>query len=159
MEMTMKKTLMVLSTAFTLALAVPMMSAHADNDEHEHEGGGRGGMVVTDAMTKKECGDCHMAFPPRLLPSAAWSAIMNDLSNHFGEDASLDAATQSKIENYLVKSSSNRGGASPMRISEQRWFKGEHRGTPGTGRLSNLKSWANCQACHRGAARGMFDDE
>ena len=157
MEMTMKKTLMVLSTAFALALAAPMMSAHADNDEHE--GGGRGGMVVTDAMTKKECGDCHMAFPPRLLPSAAWSAIMSDLSNHFGEDASLDAATRSKIENYLVKSSSNRGGASPMRISEQRWFRSEHRGTPGTGRLSSVKSWANCQACHRGAAQGMFDDD
>jgi len=156
----MKKTLMVLSTALTLALVAPILSAQADNDEHEGgERGGRGGMVVTDAITKKECGDCHMAFPPRLLPSAAWSAIMNDLPNHFGEDASLDAPTRAKIENYLVQNSSNRGSASPLRITEQRWFRGEHRGTPGMGRLSSVKSWANCQACHRGAARGMFDDE
>lgn len=156
----MKKMLLVLSTVFTLALAAPILSAYADDDEHEGgERGGRGGMVVTDAMTKKECGDCHMAFPPRLLPSAAWSAIMNDLPNHFGEDASLDAATRGMIENYLVQSSSNRGDARTLRITEQRWFRSEHRGTPGTGRLSNVKSWANCQACHRGAARGMFDDD
>jgi len=159
----MKKTLMVLSTAFTLALTAPVLSAHADNDEHEGgERGGMGGMGSTmagSATIQKECGDCHMVFPPQLLPSAAWSTIMNDLPNHFGEDASLDEATRAKIENYLVQNSSNRGSATPLRISERRWFQREHRGTPGSGRLSSLKSWANCQACHRGAAQGMFHDD
>ena len=34
-----------------------------------------------------------MAFPPQTLTRAVWRNIIGNLSNHFGEDASLDAAT------------------------------------------------------------------
>ncbi len=116
-------------------------------------------MVVTDPLVKKECGECHMAYPPALLPSNTWRAIMEDLPNHFGENASLDAATGARIETYLVQSSPRGGAASPLRITEQRWFKGEHKGDVSRMSRNGTKTWANCQVCHRGADRGWFDDD
>ena len=39
-----------------------------------------------------ECGSCHYAYPPGLLPSKSWAKLLDEkaLSNHFGEDATLD---------------------------------------------------------------------
>jgi len=44
---------------------------------------------VRHQATLKECGECHMAYQPALLPRESWAAMMDDLPNHFGEDASL----------------------------------------------------------------------
>lgn len=56
--------------------------------------------VITDQTVLTECGDCHMAFPPETLSTGAWKKIMANLSDHFGEDASLDEATTAKILAY-----------------------------------------------------------
>jgi hypothetical protein len=117
-------------------------------------GGGSGGMggasgggnlLATDPVTLKECSECHDAYSPRLLPSNSWRKIMGNLDNHFGEDASLNNASRQKIENYLV-SQSGRGGDGPLRISQSRWFRGEHKGDV---TKHKAKSWSNCTACHR----------
>ena len=42
---------------------------------------------------KTECGSCHLAYPPELLPASSWRRIMAGLDRHFGADASLDAAS------------------------------------------------------------------
>ncbi len=39
---------------------------------------------VTDAATLKECGECHMAYHPGLLPTASRNRIMDGLADHFG---------------------------------------------------------------------------
>ena len=46
------------------------------------------------AVYTQECGSCHLAFPPSLLPKASWQRVMSGLDKHYGSDASLDAATQ-----------------------------------------------------------------
>ena len=71
---------------------------------------------------------------------------MGDLSNHFGEDASLDEATRKHVEDYLVANSPS--GVGPLRISETRWFVSEHRGEVSPSKLQKAKSWSNCKACH-----------
>ena len=43
---------------------------------------------IKDAVVLKECGACHMAFQPQMLPKRSWGKIMSELPNHFGEDAS-----------------------------------------------------------------------
>ncbi|OEJ65712.1 hypothetical protein BEN30_13680 [Magnetovibrio blakemorei] len=167
MRPAMKKTVMVLGAALILNFGLPLSMAHADGYEREgrereggeREGGGRASMVVTDALVKKECSDCHMAYPPALLPSNTWRTIMENLPNHFGEDASLNDATRTRIETYLVQNSPRGGAANPLRISEQRWFKGEHRGDINRWSRGNANSWAKCEACHQGAERGWFDDD
>ena len=50
----------------------------------------------------KECGSCHMVYPPELLPARSWTKIMGSLQDHFGDCAQLDAATQQHIHDYLV---------------------------------------------------------
>jgi nitrate/TMAO reductase-like tetraheme cytochrome c subunit len=113
---------------------------------------------VTNAATKKECGDCHMAFQPRLLPAESWRRVMSGLKDHFGEDASLDAKLAAEIEAYLV-SHAGRGDGALTRISDQSWFVRKHRRiTPAEWTRPAVKSKANCAACHADAERGVYED-
>lgn len=107
--------------------------------------GGGGSFTVNDAVTAKECAECHQVYGPEALPQGSWRRIMGDLSNHFGEDASLDDATRKHIEDYLVANSAP--GDGPMRISETGWFMSEHRGEARLG--GKAKSWSDCKACHK----------
>lgn len=153
----------------TLALALcllPMTLSVTSADEEDEEGGhrARGAMVVTDTVTKTECSACHMAYPPALLPARSWRALMSDLPNHFGEDASLDDKTRADIEAYLVSSAPDAAagvtaGDTPLRISELPWFKREHSDEVSPRMLEKAKSMSNCAACHTGAERGIFEDD
>ncbi len=151
------KTMLKLALSATGLLALTLASsANAD-----------GGRIVatTDPVAKAECSACHIAYPAGLMTTQSWKAIMADLPNHFGEDASLDEATRKHIEDYLV-ANSPRGREVPadqvvLRISEQPWFRGEHGSRLAARAASNPKigSISNCSACHRGAENGYFDDD
>ena len=112
---------------------------------------------------RAECGACHIPYPPRFLPKASWRAMMANLADHFGEDASLADDTAAKIEKYLVSHAARwrvrKGATPPLRISKLRWFVHEHREEVSPRSLKKAGSWSNCAACHRGAARGYFDDD
>ena len=108
--------------------------------------GGRGNFIINDQVTATECAECHMAYGADALPQGSWKLIMGDLSNHFGEDASLDEATRKHVEDYLVANSPR--GTGPLRISETRWFVSEHRGEVSPRKLAAAKSWSNCESCH-----------
>ncbi len=129
---------------------------------------------VIDETVLKECSACHMAFPPALLPARSWRALMAGLDNHFGENAALDEATAKHIADYLVANAADattggnrrvlrgvRPSDTPLRITELPWWMREHRGEvrPSAFKDPRVKSKANCVACHRGAARGSFDDD
>ena len=62
---------------------------------------------VKDETAKAECSDCHMAYPPVLLPQASWEKIFANLSNHYGDDASLDDATTKHLLDYYVQNSND----------------------------------------------------
>lgn len=49
----------------------------------------------------QECGACHLAYPPGLLPAPSWKRLMGGLTQHFGTDASLDAASAREISTWL----------------------------------------------------------
>ena len=108
--------------------------------------GGRGNFIINDKVTATECAECHMAYGAEALPQGSWKLIMDDLSNHFGEDASLDEATRKHVEDYLLANSPR--GTGPLRISETRWFVSEHRGEVSPRKLAAAKSWSNCESCH-----------
>jgi len=114
---------------------------------------------VTHAPTKQECGECHMAYQPALLPAASWNRIMDGLSDHFGEDASLAADLAADIRAYLTKNA-GRGDPGVIRITEQRWWLREHRKIrPETWQRQEIGAKANCEACHRDAASGIYEDD
>jgi hypothetical protein len=38
-------------------------------------------------LYKDECGSCHFAYPPTMLPAASWERVMAGLGAHFGDNA------------------------------------------------------------------------
>ena len=108
---------------------------------------------------KAECGSCHLAYPPQLLPASAWRSIMAGLERHFGADASLEPAAAAEIGAFLEKNagSGRRADGRTLRITEAAWFRREHDEVPAAAwRRPSIRSAANCAACHRGAEQGDF---
>jgi nitrate/TMAO reductase-like tetraheme cytochrome c subunit len=143
--------------ALTMLLGGVVAAAHAEDDDHEH---GRRA-IVNNASWQAECGSCHVAFPPRLLPAASWREMMSGLDKHFGTDASLEAPVAQEIGAFLEKNASTRKqdpAAKPLlRISETRWFIREHDEVPDRVWKNPLvKSPANCTACHTQAESGDY---
>ena len=115
--------------------------------------------VIKDQTVLQECGDCHMAFPPETLPKALWQDIIGNLSNHFGEDASLDDAMVAVILHYHVKNASD---VSNSRAAKVKWrtnqrvtriidaprFLDKHRDCENAFNAPQVKSPSNCLACH-----------
>jgi len=141
---------------------------HEYNEEYEHND--RQVTVAGDPLYAEECGSCHMAYPASLLPAKSWQKIMAGLEDHFGENAELDAQTRQQIEDYLVRESArtsrqklfrNLGDATPLRITELPYFVHEHDEIPERYVAGNDKviSLSQCNACHRGAERGRFDED
>lgn len=147
-----------LTTLLTLGLALPAWAGQKPATP-----------LAPAATYKEECASCHVPYPARLLPVESWRALMAGLPSHFGTNAALDAPTASVIERFLVANASMRPvrstagsttGAGPvLRITETRWFLKEHREVPArTWASPEVKSKANCAACHTGAEQGNFDD-
>ncbi|HED12761.1 MAG TPA: hypothetical protein ENI62_03780 [Gammaproteobacteria bacterium] len=114
---------------------------------------------------KRECSDCHMPFPPQMLPQRSWKQLLSHLDQHFNADASLDAKATSNISNFLqnyAADSANGGrlgyfishniaaGETPLRITDTRGWRrihGEIR--PSAWTSDKVKTRSNCLACHR----------
>jgi hypothetical protein len=116
--------------------------------------------VPANATWKTECGACHLAYPPQLLPARSWQAIMGSLEKHFGTDASLDPRTAAQVTSFLEQNAGpDRGVAAATRITDTAWFRREHREVPGAAWAhADVKSPANCAACHRAAERGDYGE-
>lgn len=122
-----------------------------------------------NATWETECSSCHMAFHPSLLPAKSWAAIMAGLSQHFGEDASLDAAANKNITDYLVSHSAetwdsiaanrlrNVDPVRPLEITATRFWTRLHQDiSPAVFSRKGVGAKQNCSACHQDAASGMF---
>lgn len=120
-----------------------------------------------------ECGSCHLAYPPGLLPAESWRRLLGGLEEHFGENAELDAATRSLLEGWLADNAAETGTSkrgrkilrslneeAPLRISRTPYIVRKHEDVrPSVFDRASVGSRANCVACHEGAERGDFDDD
>lgn len=118
--------------------------------------------TADNAAWRAECGSCHVAYPPALLPVAEWRQLMGSLDRHFGVDASVDTKTVTEIDAFLAASAGRGEGrvaeALP-RITTTRWFRHQHDEiSAAVFRSSSVKTAANCAACHPGAAAGNFNE-
>ncbi len=64
---------------------------------------------------EQECGACHFAYQPWLLPSGSWEKILEELPSHFGEDILLDEETRNTIDQYLTANAADRVSAKRAR--------------------------------------------
>lgn len=134
-----------------------MSLAHAEDDDDDDERM----PAANNTLWQTECGSCHVAFPPRLLPAESWQAVMSGLDKHFGSDASLDAPSAREIGAFLDKNAGRnrhvKSGKSTMRITETRWFEREHDEVSSpVWKNPKVKSAANCAACHTKAESGSY---
>jgi len=113
---------------------------------------------------KAECGSCHLAFPPALLPAADWKKVMANLDKHYGDNASLDDQTRRQIEDFLVKNSGSvwrigYGNGDPPRLTTTRRFLHKHdEVAPAIWKDKRVGGPANCVACHPRAEAGNFSE-
>jgi hypothetical protein len=122
-----------------------------------------GPFPLTSPVYKAECGSCHVAFPPALLPATSWRAVLDGLKEHFGTDASVDAASLAEIRTFLDSSTGrdrrDRAATPGLRITETDWFRREHREVPGPmWKDAAVKRASNCAACHSGAETGDYSE-
>lgn len=176
----MKKWMQLLVLITSITYAGALLASGGFSSEGGRGEGGEGGEgrasampVVTNAKWKTECGSCHMVYHPGLLPERSWNKVMAGLDKHFGENASLDAATHDEIAKFLAANSadkqSNRrssrinqsipANATPIRISETRYFTSKHdEVSANTFKRKSIGSASNCIACHKGAEKGDFSE-
>lgn len=161
----------VLATVATLTLLAFSLPS---GGEARGDGGGDNLMPrLANKNWQQECASCHLAYPPALLPRASWQRLMGGLDRHFGENASLDPATQADILRFLEAHAADSGSSrmgdkvmrrmraneAPLRITETRWFIKKHDEVPDTTwTRKSVGSAANCAACHQQAEKGIFDE-
>lgn len=132
-----------------LALALPVRIAGADGKLY----------TAQNEKWKAECGSCHVAYPPQLLPASSWQALMSGLDKHFGTDASLDPNSAAEIGTFLGRHAQKKrpSGKPVLRITESRWFNQAHDEVPTSlWQDPKVKSPANCSACHTRADNGDY---
>lgn len=128
--------------------------------------------AVDNETYKKECASCHFGYQPGLLPSASWQYVMENLSSHYGTDASLEKEEIEEITQYLLDNASEKAtqyrrsakltksmqpGVLYTSISQIPYHKKKHR---------KLEEWmvtqkevgniARCAACHTKADEGVY---
>ena len=88
---------------------------------------------------------------------------MSHLKSHFGTDATVDGPAQQEISSFLQRNAGDGGklgnAGEPQRISQTNGFIRKHREIPAKYWTDpRVKSAANCEACHRGAAAGNYGE-
>ena len=161
----------------------PTLAGHGEHREKErHQGtkrnpcepGGRSSPAIVDNPTYREnCGSCHVAYQPDLLPSGSWDKILVGLEDHFGEVIELDPESGKNITEYLKAnaaeySSGERGpkimrslgNQTSLRITEIPYIQKKHREiSPDVLKRKSIGSLSNCLACHPTAEEGVYDDD
>jgi cytochrome b len=118
-----------------------------------------------------ECGACHTAYHPSLLPAASWRTLMTGLDDHFGEDASLPDATAAAIGAWLAANAAETwdteaansfrrvAPGAPLSITATPFWTRRHAAIPAAVFAQPaVGGKVQCSACHRDADSGRFDD-
>lgn len=131
--------------------------------------------AVEDATYQEECGSCHFAYQPGLLPKRSWQRLLTAeaLHEHFGEPADLEETTRQHILNFALAHAADTSdfkrsqkimqslaaNEAPLRISEVPYIKQKHDKIPAHIKQSNkIKSMSHCDTCHQRIAIGVLDD-
>jgi hypothetical protein len=166
-----RHTYIMLTSCFLLLLWCHAAFAGHDKDREKHQKEDL--TPVNNETYRQECGTCHFAYQPGLLPSGSWEKILANSPAHFGEEVSLNQESMNIIGKYLREnaaenSSAKRArkiqkslkGQTPLRITETPYIREKHHELdPDIFRRPAVGSFANCVACHTTAEQGNYDDD
>ena len=131
---------------------------------------------VSDKTWQEECGACHFAYQPGLLPGKSWGKLLNEkaLADHFGDNAELDASTLKEVRTFALENAAEKSyykrarkivvateNEAPLRITEVRYIQRKHHDIPEKMVKGNkdVKSLSYCDACHTRAKEGVYDED
>ena len=139
-----------------MSLAVAVLAGTAQSAVYFHS--------VKEPVVVKECGGCHMGYPPALLPARSWAKMIGELGHHFGDDASLPEAARAKILDFYIRNAGDAGhsgytdagfmrgvqaGVTPERITDMPFWHSIHDRYPlAAFTRPQVKRIGNCIACH-----------
>ncbi len=103
---------------------------------------------------RDQCGSCHLALPPEVLPTESWRQILMSPRNHYGVSLNLIRAEIILIWSYLRDFSrvTVQGEAEPYRVVDSRFFKALHPRVT----FAEPPSPKNCATCHNRAQEFDF---
>jgi hypothetical protein len=132
-----------------------------------------GPALPDNPLWREECGACHLAFHPSLLPARSWKAMMEGQSSHFEEDLFLEQDTVKEIETFLAENAAEQGLTEAawkinrsipktetlLRITEAPyWIKKHQEISDAVWEHPKVNGKVNCAACHMDAEAGTFED-
>ena len=135
-----------------------------------------GFLQVTNAQYKAECGTCHFAYSPGVLPERSWKLVMAEIDRHYGEKLKLAPGVADGITKYLTDNAADKSaflGSKQLmvRISDsmtpKRVITVPHlitmhrvmREVLGTNSKVEVRKLTNCNACHTQAEAGSFAND
>jgi len=130
--------------------------------------------VADNPTWRTECGDCHMAYSPVLLPARSWNKLLDTQDNHFEEDLSLEPDTIKEIRQFLTAHAAEKNldqeaaykinrsipaDQTPLQITKTPYWVDKHDGIRASvWKQANVKTKGNCSSCHFDADKGTFQD-
>ncbi|MCF6323284.1 MAG: cytochrome b/b6 domain-containing protein [Gammaproteobacteria bacterium] len=133
----------------------------------------KGPSLAMNDLWNEECGACHLAFHPSLLPARSWQYLFTQQENHFEEDLMLDEETLSELLNYARENSAEKNKTEaawkinrsvmknerPLKITSITYWKEKHSEiSDAIWQKKSVQSKSNCGACHFDAEQGTFQD-
>ncbi|AXH11035.1 cytochrome C [Malaciobacter halophilus] len=131
--------------------------------------------LVKNKVYTNECGACHFAYFPGLLPEKSWKKLMSNLENHFGDDATVDKQTFQTLAKFLNENSAEKNmnykrsrkivNSIPkdevyITISKTPYIHKKHKKIKKhLITQKEVKGLFNCTACHKGAKKAIFNDD
>jgi cytochrome b len=120
-----------------------------------------------------ECISCHTLYPPHLLPKRSWVIMMDNLENHFGDDASLEQEDVDSIKEYLVENSGEDStkeasfkilksikDKDTIAITKTSYWKKRHKEIDkSVFKRKKIGNISNCKACHKNIEQGLLNDK
>ena len=149
----------------------------ADDDDfinHSERRGKSKYLPPVDNLTyREECGACHFAFQPGLLPSGSWEKILAALDNHNGESLNLSPESKQIVSEYLkanaaehspakrsIKIMKSLNGQTPLRITKTPYILKKHDDiSPDVLKRESIGTQSNCPACHTTAKDGIYKEK
>jgi hypothetical protein len=131
---------------------------HIDNRRGSKHSSKRYLNPVSNPTYKEECGACHFAYQPELLPSGSLDLESKKIIAEYlkANGAEYSAAKRA------VKIMRSLRGQTPMRITDVPYIRHKHQDDdiPADAfQRESVGSMSNCIACHTTAENGIYDDD
>lgn len=157
-----------LAAMIVLAMGLGALAYFRDYPLGGEAGGARAPALAQDEAWNDECGSCHLAYHPSLLPARSWARTFAEQDSHFGEDLGLSDESLQHLQDYAARNAAEAlaspvawkmatsiaAGQAPLRISATGYWEQRHASVDEE--IWKRTRRAACGKCHRDAEAGSF---